>query len=111
MDLLRARQVLDGLIENALRVSPPDTSINISLRPAGGHAQIAIQDQGPGLSDDDLAHAFERGVLRARYQDSRLVGTGLGPSIAARLVARLGGELQATRMPEGGTAFTVSWKI
>jgi two-component system sensor histidine kinase BaeS len=111
MDVLRVRQVLDGIIENALRVSPTSSTITVLLRVVGREVQLAVQDEGPGLSDDDLTHVFERGVLRARYKSSRPVGTGLGLSIATRLVGRLGGNLHATRRAEGGTEFKVIWRI
>lgn len=100
-DADRLRQVLDGLVENALRAGG-----SVELRATG--AVIEVFDDGPGLSPDDLAAAFDRGVLRARYRDVRPVGTGLGLSIASRLVARLGGTLTVANRAGGGAAFTVT---
>lgn len=100
-DAERLRQVLDGLVENALRAGG-----SIELRAAD--AAIHVLDDGPGLAPDDLATAFDRGVLRARYRDVRPVGTGLGLSIASRLVARLGGTLTVANRAEGGAVFTVT---
>ena len=100
-DADRLRQVLDGLVENALRAGG---SVQLQADATGIH----VLDDGPGLAPDDLATAFDRGVLRARYRDVRPVGTGLGLSIAARLVQRLGGELRVANRPEGGAAFTVT---
>jgi len=91
----RLRQVIDGLVENALRVSPPHSHITISAGPLARGVRLSVADQGPGLTADDAAHAFERSVLRDRYRDSRPVGSGLGLSISARLVARLGGTIRA----------------
>jgi two-component system, OmpR family, sensor kinase len=107
-DPRRVRQLVDGLIENALRVSPPGSSLELhaTAGPDAG-AVVAVRDEGPGLSDDDLVRAFDRGVLRERYRSSRPVGTGLGLSIAERLAARLGGSIGATRAPGGGSIFTV----
>jgi two-component system OmpR family sensor kinase len=59
------------------------------------------------LTTEDAAVAFDRGVLRARYRDLRPVNTGLGLSIAARLVARLGGTILVQSSPEEGTCFAV----
>ncbi|MBX9718900.1 MAG: HAMP domain-containing histidine kinase [Microbacteriaceae bacterium] len=102
----RLRQVIDGLIENALRVSPTDSSITISLNTVPGAAVIEVADEGPGITEDDAAVAFDRAVLRDRYRDARPVGSGLGLSIAARLVYRLGGRIiAAPRTP--GTVFRV----
>jgi two-component system sensor histidine kinase BaeS len=106
-DSRRLRQVIDGLVENAMRVTPSGATIEIASRREGSATVIEVLDGGPGLTDDDLTVAFERGVLRARYRDIRPVGTGLGLSIAARLVARLGGSIRASNRPGGGAAFSV----
>ncbi len=124
-DARRVRQLIDGLIENALRVSPAGSTIALSVEvfwagagagagagadaDAGAGAIVRVHDGGPGLSDEDLEVAFERGLLRARYRDIRPVGTGLGLSIAARLVERLGGTISAANAPAaGGAIFTVT---
>jgi two-component system sensor histidine kinase BaeS len=99
-DPRRLRQVLDGLVENALRAGG-----SVELRGSAG--MVEVLDDGPGLEAADLATAFERGTLRGRYRDIRPVGTGLGLSIAARLVQRLGGTLSVANRPQGGAVFTV----
>jgi len=106
-DPARARQVVDGLLENALRVSPTGSRIVLRAgRTDGGAAVLEVADGGPGLTPDDAEHAFERGRLRDRYRDVRPVGTGLGLSIAARLVERLGGTISAHSTP-GGAVFRI----
>ena len=107
-DAQRVRQLIDGLVENALRVTPAGSTVSIAARKFGTSVVIEVRDGGPGLSPDDLAVAFERGALRARYRDIRPVGTGLGLSIAARLVSRLGGSIAAGNAPGGGAIFAVS---
>jgi len=108
-DAHRLRQVIDGLIENALRVSPAGSTVALATEFSSAGAIVRVQDGGPGLADDDLPVAFERGLLRARYRDIRPVGTGLGLSIAARLVERLGGTLSvANAAAAGGAVFTVT---
>lgn len=108
-DALRVRQIVDGLLENAIRVSPPGSRVTLTVGAEGRHS-IEVSDEGPGLSADDLEHAFERGVVRARYLESRPVGTGLGLSIAARLISRMGGTIAASEAPTGGTRFTVEFE-
>lgn len=107
-DPRRVRQVVDGLVENALRVSAAGTRIRLDVVADADGAVISVADTGPGLSDDDLAHAFERGVLRDRYRDVRRVGSGLGLSIAARLTERLGGRISARAGAHGGTVFRIA---
>ncbi|WP_058623113.1 HAMP domain-containing sensor histidine kinase [Microbacterium testaceum] len=107
-DPQRLRQVLDGLIENALRVSPSGTRIVLRAdHGTEGTAVFEVADTGPGLTPDDAARAFERGFLRERYLDVRRVGSGLGLSIAARLTDRLGGRISARPGAEGGTVFRI----
>jgi two-component system sensor histidine kinase BaeS len=103
-DAGRIRQVLDGLAENALRVTPEDRPIVFAVL-AGGVLQV--RDGGPGLNPEDLPVAFERSVLYDRYRGVRQVGTGLGLALVGALVARLGGTAEAGRAPEGGACFTV----
>jgi two-component system sensor histidine kinase BaeS len=109
----RIRQVIDGLLENALRIVPPGAPVVLAVRPAGpltpaGHAVVEVRDGGPGFTDDDLVVAFERGALYQRYRGVRKVGSGLGLALAARLVRRLGGAIEAGHAPEGGARFTVA---
>jgi two-component system sensor histidine kinase BaeS len=132
----RLRQVVDGLLENALRVVPPGAPVVLAVRPGGpyapgsaddttlalpvaGHAPPALQnnghpyadlevrDGGPGFTDGDLAVVFQRGALYERYKGIRKVGSGMGLALAARLVGRLGGRIEAGHAPEGGARFTV----
>jgi len=107
-DAARLRQVLDGLIENALRVSPAGSRVWLSAAREDSSVVVAVADGGPGLTAEDAAHAFERGVLRERYRDARPVGTGLGLSIAARLVERMGGSISAHSAPTGGAVFRIT---
>ncbi|MEU8411979.1 HAMP domain-containing sensor histidine kinase [Amycolatopsis japonica] len=110
-DPRRLRQVVDGLVENALRVTPAGAPIVFSLVAADGQARLAVRDGGPGLAPEDYPVAFERGVLNRRYRDSRPVGSGIGLALAHGLVTRMGGTLTAGPAPEGGAAFTVALRL
>jgi two-component system sensor histidine kinase BaeS len=103
----RMRQVLDGLLENALRVVPDGAPVVIAVRPSHVDAVMEVRDGGPGFTDADLAVAFDRGALYERYKGVRKVGSGLGLALASRLVRRLGGRIEAGHAPEGGARMTV----
>lgn len=102
----RVRQVVDGLVENALRVVPAGGGVVLQAVAGSDSVQIRVTDDGPGIGPDDLDRVFIRGALRDRYRDERPVGTGLGLSIASRLVTRLGGRIDVTSGP-AGTTFVV----
>ena len=107
-DAQRLRQALDGLLENALRVTPQGAPIVVATHTEpGGVAVLEVRDGGPGLSDDDLTVAFERSALYERYRGIRQVGTGLGLAIVHRIVERLGGTVEAGHALEGGARFTI----
>jgi two-component system sensor histidine kinase BaeS len=106
-DPMRARQILDNLAENALRVSPAGSVIVLAARPDGVDVILEVRDSGPGLTDDDVAVAFEPGVLHERYRGVRPVGTGLGLALVGKLAGGLGGSAEAGTAPEGGARFTV----
>jgi two-component system OmpR family sensor kinase len=106
-DAGRVRQILDGLAENALRVTPGGAPIVFAVRREGTTAVLEVRDGGPGLTPDDLTVAFERSALYERYRGERRVGTGLGLALVAGLAARLGGEVAAGTAAEGGAAFLV----
>jgi len=106
-DPVRLRQILDGLFDNALRVTPAGRPIVLAVRDEPGAVVVEVRDGGPGLTDADLAVAFDQAALYHRYRGVRPVGTGLGLAIAARLTARLGGTIAAGHAPEDGASFAV----
>lgn len=106
-DPMRVRQIIDNLCENALRVSPVQSTITLAVAPDGPWAALEVRDSGPGLTDDDLGVAFEPGTLYERYRGVRPVGTGLGLALVGRLARSLGGSAAAGQAPEGGALFRV----
>ncbi len=107
LDPQRLRQAADGLLENALRVTPQGSPVVLATRTEGRTAILEVRDGGPGLTDADLDVAFARSVLYERYRGIRQVGTGLGLAIVDRLVGRLGGTVEAGHASEGGARFTI----
>ena len=85
-------QVLDNLIDNALRATPNGTTVTVTLSSQSTTHNIAIADEGPGLTDDDKASA----LTRFWRSDASTDGTGLGLAIAQAIVNSSGGEFQLT---------------
>ncbi|TEX50464.1 MAG: hypothetical protein B7C55_10750 [Actinomycetales bacterium mxb001] len=106
-DPLRLRQVIDNLAENALRVAPAGTRIRLDVLVDGPWGVLSLSDSGPGLSSDDLAVAFEPGILHERYRGLRPVGTGLGLALVGRLAQGMSGWARASAPAGGGACFTV----
>jgi signal transduction histidine kinase len=107
-DAARVRQVVDGLAENALRVTPAGAPLVLALRTEGGEAVIEVRDGGPGLTAEDREVAFERSALHDRYRGLRPVGTGLGLALVKALATGLGGRVEAdVAAREGGACFRV----
>ncbi len=109
-DPARARQVVDALLSNAVRVTPAGRPVIVAVvtLPDSTPA-LQVRDGGPGLADDDLPVAFDQGVLRDRYEGVRPGGSGLGLALVERLTRRMGGAVSAEHAPEGGASFTVAF--
>jgi two-component system OmpR family sensor kinase len=107
-DPRRLRQIVDGLMSNAVRATPAGAPVVLALYDYDGlFAVLQVRDGGPGLSEEDYRLAFERGVLHSRYQGVRPVGTGIGLALVHGLVTRLGGWVDAGPAHEGGARFSV----
>ena len=101
-------QIIDNLVDNALEVSPPDSSIYMTVS-AGTHvAELHIIDEGPGLSDADRARAFDRFW---RGAGSAPGGSGLGLAIVQQLVAASDGSAELHRSAAGGIDAVVRFRV
>jgi signal transduction histidine kinase len=108
IDPQRVREVLTNLISNALRYTPIQGEVNVSLAESASGAErgvmISIQDSGAGIESADLPHIFER-----FYKSSDSGGMGLGLSIAKYLVEAHGGKIWAES--EVGTGSKISFTL
>jgi two-component system sensor histidine kinase SenX3 len=102
---------LGNLVENAVNYSPAQTKVGIAARrvagPGGEMVEIAVTDQGIGISDRDKERIFER-FYRVDPARSRATGgTGLGLAIVKHVVASHGGEVTVWSTEGQGSTFTV----
>ena len=102
------REILDNLIENALKYTPEGGSIYVNVRGDGDRALINVTDTGIGISNDDLAHIFQK-FYRADNSDTREIGgTGLGLYLVKQRVEAMGGKVWAESAFGEGSTFYVS---
>jgi two-component system sensor histidine kinase/response regulator len=106
-DVSALDQVLDNLVSNALKFSPPGKNIFLSVREASHHAEYVVRDEGPGFTAEDQARMFRRYVRLSARPTAGEPSTGLGLSIVRKLVVAMGGELRCESQPGHGAAFTV----
>ena len=107
-DPARLRQLVMILVDNAIRHSPRDGAVTVTVRVAGLTASIEVTDQGPGLRPEDMPHVFDR-FWRAPGAPSG--GTGLGLAIARWIAERHGGRIGVANREGGGAAFRVELPV
>ena len=90
-DEQRVRQILENLVENAARYSTPDTPIEIAVMRNGRFAIAEVRDHGPGMSEDETKHAFERFFRGGRSRRQHADGSGLGLAIVRHIAEAHGG--------------------
>ncbi|MBL9123225.1 MAG: HAMP domain-containing protein [Planctomycetaceae bacterium] len=107
----RLWQVVNNLIDNALKFSRPGGNVSVELRyePQRAAAVLRVSDAGVGIPPEDLPHVFERFFQgdRSRQRESPTRGNGLGLSICQSIVQAHGGTISVQSVPGKGTQFTV----
>jgi two-component system phosphate regulon sensor histidine kinase PhoR len=107
-DADRLRGILENLLENAVKYTPPGGHVAVTARPdAEGAVVFEVADDGPGIAPEHLPRIFERfyRVDKARSRD--LGGTGLGLSIVKHLAEGMGASVSVESQPGNGTRFRV----
>jgi two-component system, OmpR family, sensor histidine kinase MprB len=93
----RLERAVGNLIDNAVKYSPPGEPVEIALH----GTQLTVRDHGPGISEEDLPHIFDRFYRGAEARGRP--GSGLGLAIVRLLAAQQGGSIAAESAPGGGT--------
>jgi two-component system phosphate regulon sensor histidine kinase PhoR len=102
------RQVLDNLIDNAIKYTPEGGKVSLLGRVAGNQIILEVADTGMGIPSDDLPRIFERFYRVDKARSRALGGTGLGLSIVKHLVQSLEGRVSVTSRLGSGSVFTVT---
>ena len=98
-------QILDNLIDNAIEATPQGRAVTLAVRAGPPAVEVHVVDEGPGMSPDDMARAFDR-FWQGRHGERE--GTGLGLPIAAQLARASGGTLRLQPATGGGVDALIS---
>jgi two-component system sensor histidine kinase ChvG len=99
----RLSQVIVNLLDNAISFSPPGGKVTVAARRVGSDIQIAVEDEGPGIPEENLERIFER-FYTDRPQESFGQNSGLGLNISRQIVVAHGGRLYAENRTTSGAA-------
>jgi len=100
-------QLVDILVENAMKYSEPGTPITLRLRSENARVCLSVEDRGCGIAVEDLGHVFEPFYRSPRARSNGVSGIGLGLAIAERIAVALGGTIIGASEPGQGSCFTL----
>jgi signal transduction histidine kinase len=103
-DPQRVRQILINLLSNAVRHSPSEEAVTVSLMADDARLRFEVADKGPGIPQSEMARIFEA-FARGGSTDER--GTGLGLTLSRQLAVLLGGDLKVASQPGAGATFVL----
>lgn len=102
----KIKQVILNLLSNAIKYNYPQGSVFLEAKVGDGELIISVKDTGPGISEENLKHLFEK-FYRVPGTEKLATGTGLGLSICKRIVETHGGKIEVQSQVEKGTTFIV----
>ena len=106
-DPLRFQQVIRNAVANAIKFSPPGSTITLEgYADPQGQTHLVVRDEGPGIPPSELHSIFEAFVQSSKTKDGS-GGTGLGLAICRKIVEAMGGRIFAENVPASGAAFHI----
>jgi signal transduction histidine kinase len=105
-DRVAVAAVMDNLLSNAVKYSPPGKQVWVTLSAEPGHLSCAVRDEGPGLSAEDQAKLFQKGVRLGAVPTGGEPSTGYGLAVARELVELMGGTVACRSAPGQGATFS-----
>jgi signal transduction histidine kinase len=106
-DELRLEQVLQNLLQNAIKYSPAGGAIVVTVEHQTTHAVVQVRDHGVGIPTTALAHLFERFYRVPDTMERHIQGAGIGLYVVKEIVTLHGGTVGATSQEGGGSTFTI----
>ncbi|HEX2088964.1 MAG TPA: ATP-binding protein [Actinomycetota bacterium] len=110
-DRFRLGQVIGNLLSNALKYSPPESSVDVVVEMADGQAVVSVVDRGDGIPLSEHERVFDRFHRLENGLTRQTGGTGLGLYIARRLIEAMSGRLWLVSRPGAGSTFSFSLPI
>ena len=107
LDPQRFEQVIGNLINNSLQFAPENGKVWISIHPEKEYILIKVNDNGPGISEEDLPYIFNRFWRKEKSRSRKNGGTGLGLAISKQLIEAQGGLIWAETNEEGGLSVAI----
>lgn len=104
----RLTQIIDNILNNAIKYSPDGGNITVRLMTTHNEALLSIQDQGLGIPQKAILHIFERFYRVDKARSREQGGTGLGLAIAKEVVERLNGRIWVNSIENKGSSFYIS---
>ncbi len=112
LDPERFSQILGNLLDNALRVTPSDGDIEVTLTQTQTTFTLCVADTGPGIPEADLPHIFERFVQARDTKGASTKGSsGLGLAVVQTLTQLHGGAVTASNHAQGGAVFRLEFPL
>lgn len=105
VDAPKVERMLENLLSNAVRYTPPDGRVWLRVLEADGGAMLVVEDEGPGVPDEVKSSIFE--PFQRGLDPSTLPGTGIGLSLVARFAELHGGRAWVEDRPGGGASFRI----
>ena len=112
MDISMTEQVLQNVIENAVKYTPAGTLIEICYGARDGDKGFffEVHDHGAGLPTEDMNRVFDK-YARLQKRDSQVAGTGLGLAISKAIMEAQSGSITASNHEDGGAVFTMNFPV
>lgn len=107
-DADRLRRAITNLLDNALRHTPPEGRVTLSVEGLPGAVCIRVQDTGEGIPEGDLPRVFERFYQVDKSRAGAGHGSGLGLAIVREVVAAHGGDVRVQSRPGAGSEFAIT---
>jgi PAS domain S-box-containing protein len=105
VDAPKVERIIENLLANAVNHTPPGTTITVSVEPHDSGVLIAVEDNGPGVADEQREAIF--GIFNRGAASDRVAGTGIGLSLVAQFTALHGGSAWVEESASGGASFRV----